>query len=136
MKVTRAQVFARGLTHRCPNCGARSLFRRGTLFHVNRACPSCGLPIERDEGGFLGAMSLNYGVTVVGVLVPILLLYLAGVIAGRTAVVAAASAAVVVPVLLYRPSRSWWLMNYYLLLPHHLPANRVAPRRGSDDENT
>lgn len=91
--------------------------------------------IERDEGGFLGSLSLNYGVTIVLYLVPVLLLYLFGILSGVVASVAAGIGAIVVPVLLYRPSRSWWLMNYYLVLPHHLPANQrqLAP---DEDENT
>ena len=54
MKVTRLQIVARGLSNRCPNCGGRTLFREGTLFQVNAACPRCGLKIERDDGFFLG----------------------------------------------------------------------------------
>ena len=26
------------------------------------ACPRCGLPLGQEEGAFLGAMALNYGV--------------------------------------------------------------------------
>ena len=125
MQVTRAQIVARGMTLSCPNCGARSLFRDDQLFVLNRECPECGLRLERDEGGFLGAMSLNYGVTVVGFLVPVLVLYLTEVLSGRTASIVAGVGAVAVPLVLYRFSRSWWLMNYYLVLPHHLPANRI-----------
>ena len=65
MKITRVQIAARGLANRCPNCGGRTLFKAGTFFEVNKACPVCGLKIERDEGFFLGSMSLNYGVTLV-----------------------------------------------------------------------
>ena len=125
----------RGLQCRCPNCGGKTLFRKDKVLHVNAACPNCGMPIERDEGGFLGSLSLNYGVTLVFYLVPLLLLYLFGVLSGMVASIAAGIGAVVVPVLLYRPSRSWWLMNYYLVLPHHLPANQrdLAP---DEDANT
>ncbi len=135
MKVTKGQIVARGLTNCCPNCGARTLFKPDRWFELNAKCVRCDLPIERDEGSFLGAMSLNYGVTVVVFLVPILLLYLADVIAGVAASVSALIAAALVPVLLYRSSRSWWLMNYYLFLPHHLPANQreLAP---DEDANT
>lgn len=118
------QIVARGLTHRCPNCGGRTLFRAGTLFQVNAACPACGLPIERDEGFFLGSMSLNYGFTVVCFLVPVLLLYIRHRLGGVAAGVLAGAGALLVPALFYRSSRSWWLMNYYLVLPQHLPANR------------
>lgn len=135
MKVTRGQIIARGLTNRCPNCGERTLFKPGTLFQVNTECSHCGLKIERDEGGFLGAMSLNYGVTLIFFLLPVMLLRYFGVIGTTTAIVLAALGALGFPALFYRSSRSWWLMNYYLVLPQHLPANQRAIR-ADEDRNT
>lgn len=134
LKVTRGQIVARGLTNRCPNCGGRTLFKPGTLFEVNRACPACGLPIERDkdEGFYLGSLSLNYGVTLVCFLLPVALLAYKHVIGTTTAVVVALIGAVLFPALFYRSSRSWWLMNYYIVLPHHLPANGGAAKAGED----
>lgn len=135
MKVTRIQIVARGLTHCCPNCGSRTLFKQRTLFQMNKTCPVCGFVFERDndEGFFLGSLSLNYGVTLVCFLVPILLLAYHDAISVTTASVLAGVGAVLVPALLYRPSRSWWFMNYYLLFPHHLPANGGKGRMGEDD---
>ena len=133
MKVTRVQIVARGLTNRCPNCGGRTIFKAGTLFEVNKACPQCGLRIERDEGFFLGSLSLNYGVTLVGFLTPVLVLAYYKVIGTTTAIVLAGVGAILVPALLYRPSRSWWLMNYYLFLPQHLPANKPESGPGQDE---
>jgi DNA-directed RNA polymerase subunit RPC12/RpoP len=133
MKVTKGQILARGVTHRCPNCGARKLFKEGTLFELNSACPDCGLKIERDEGFFLGSMSLNYGVTLLGFLLPVLILYLAGIVSGLTAAVLAGAGAILFPMLFYRSSRSWWLMSYYFFLPHHLPANRGEIASGQDE---
>jgi uncharacterized protein (DUF983 family) len=135
MNVTRGQIVVRGLTNRCPNCGGRTLFKEGRLFEINDACPRCGLRIERDEGFFLGSMSLNYGVTIVCFLVPVLLLYLAGALSGTTAAVLAGIGAVVVPILFYRSSRSWWLMNYYVFLPQHLPANKGGTPPGEDENS-
>lgn len=134
MEVTRGQIIARGLTNRCPNCGMRTLFKEGTLFDLNKTCPRCGLVLERDEGFFLGSMSLNYGVTIVCFLVPVLLLYLGDSISGKLAAVLAAVGAIVFPAFFYRSSRSWWLMNYYIFLPQHLPANKGIIPPG-DDEN-
>lgn len=92
--------------------------------------------MERDEGSFLGAMSLNYGVTILGFLLPVLLLYLFHQISGATAAVLAGLGAVLFPAVFYRSSRSWWLMNYYLVLPHHLPVNRGREAGRNEDENT
>lgn len=125
MHVTRVQIVTRGLTHRCPNCGGRTLFKAGTLFEINRSCAQCGFQFERsnDEGFFLGSMSLNYGVTIVGFLLPVMLLAYGGVIGTTAAIVTAGVGALLFPAVFYRSSRSWWLMNYYLFFPHHLPAN-------------
>ena len=135
MKVTRVQIIQRGLSNRCPNCGGRTLFRTGTLFETNQECPSCGLKIERDEGFFLGSLSLNYGVTLVVFLLPVMLLAFAGVISSTTAIILAGVGAIGFPMLFYRSSRSWWLMAYYYFLPHHLPANQ-RPIADDEDENT
>ncbi len=135
LHVTRGMIAARGLTNCCPNCGARSLFAPGRPFTFNSECPSCGLRLERDKGGFLGAISLNYGVTICLFLVPVLVAYLLGWCSGRTAAVVAGFGALFFPVLFYRSSRSWWLMNYYLVLPGHLPANQ-RPVGPAEDANT
>lgn len=135
MTVTRPQIVARGLSNCCPNCGSRTLFREGSWFELNRECPRCGLRLERDEGFFLGSMSLNYGVTILVFLVPVLLVYLAGWLSGLWASILAGVGAVGIPILFYRSSRSWWLMSYYLFLPHHLPVNQGQLPPGQD-ENT
>ncbi len=133
MQVTRGQIIARGLRNCCPNCGGRTLFQEGRLFDIADSCRACGLKIEKDDGFFLGAMSLNYGVVVFGYLAPVALLWYAGVLGNRTAVVLALAGAVVLPIVLYRSSRSWQLMSYYFFLPQHLPANRR--QLGAGDEN-
>ena len=135
MKVSRVLIVTRGLTNCCTNCGARTLFVPGSLFKVNRECSSCGFVIERanDEGFYLGSASLNFGMTIVLYLVPVMLLAFYHVIGATLAMVLAGVGAVGFPVLFYRSSRSWRLMNYYLLFPHHLPANGGKGREGEDD---
>jgi hypothetical protein len=135
VNVTRAQIVVRGLTNRCPNCGARTLFKQGTLFQVNRECPNCQFVIERgnDEGFYLGSLSLNYGFTLIAFLTPLALLWYFKVLPPKVAAVLAGVGALLVPALFYRSSRSWWLMNYYFFFPHHLPANGGKGRAGEDD---
>ncbi len=125
MTVTRVQIISRGLSNRCPNCGGRTLFQAGKIFTVNKRCAACDFTIERDndEGFYLGSASLNYGMTIVLYLVPVMLLWFYGEIGGTTAGVLAGIGAIGFPILFYRSSRSWWLMNYYLVFPQHLPAN-------------
>ena len=91
------------------------------------------MKIVKDDGFFLGAMSLNYGVTLVCFLAPIGLLWYKGVLGITATTVLALTVSLVVPILLYRSSRSWQLMLYYFFLPQHLPANRRA--LGAEDEN-
>ena len=135
MKVTRIQTVSRGLANRCPNCGGRTLFREGTMFDLNKECPQCGLKIERDEGFFLGSLSLNYGVTLIGFMTPVMLLAYFDVIGTTTAIILAGVGAILFPALFYRSSRSWWLMCYYFFLPQHLPSNQRAIA-DDEDENT
>ena len=78
-------------------------------------------------------MSLNYGITIFVFLMPVLLLYLAGILSGTVAAVIAGIGAIGFPILFYRASRSWWLMSYYFFLPQHLPANRIDLVIGEDD---
>ena len=134
MNVTQNQIIQRGLTNRCPNCGGKTLFRPGKPFELNRECPQCGLKLEREEGFFLGAMALNYGVTCFVFLLPTVLLWYFGVLGDTAAIVVALVGAALVPVLLYRSSRSWQMMLYYFFLPQHLPANR-RELSGHEDEN-
>ncbi|HEY4301296.1 MAG TPA: DUF983 domain-containing protein [Candidatus Didemnitutus sp.] len=133
MSVSHGQIIQRGLTNCCPNCGGKTLFRTGSPFTLNNECPNCGLKFEKDEGFFLGAMSLNYGITLVVFLAPIAIAWYKGTLGRTSAAVLALIAAVVVPVAFYRSSRSWQLMLYYSFLPQHLPANRR--KLVNEDEN-
>lgn len=134
MRVTQGQIIQRGLTNRCPNCGGKTLFREDKLFELNKTCSSCGLKLEKEEGFFLGAMALNYGITCIVFLAPIATLWYKGVLGDTIAAVAGLGAALLVPVLLYRSTRSWQMALYYFFLPQHLPANR-RELAGGEDEN-
>lgn len=51
-------ALLRGLRKRCPRCGERDTF--AGWFRMRSACPRCDLRFAKEEGGFLGAMTLNY----------------------------------------------------------------------------
>lgn len=67
-------VIWRGLTKRCPSCGAGRLF--GSWFKLNPACHRCGMDFDREPGWWIGAIIMNtagaellFGVYFVGGLV-------------------------------------------------------------------
>jgi len=54
----------RGIFHAlCPRCRVGKIFRRSIwLFPgMHARCPACGLKFEREDGYFLGAMYIGYG---------------------------------------------------------------------------
>src|ERR687887_1288536 len=58
-----------GILHQlCPRCGVGRIFR-GSLLRgfprMNERCPVCDLKFAREEGYFLGAMYISYGISVV-----------------------------------------------------------------------
>jgi len=122
MAVTKAQILARGFSHRCPNCGEPTLFPPKSL-RIRRRCPVCGTGFDRGEGFFLGPWVLNYGVSVFGFVLPAIILAVSEVVPWSVAIVLAAAGCLVLPALLYRSTWSWWLMLYFYFLPEALPAN-------------
>ncbi|MGZ5353264.1 MAG: DUF983 domain-containing protein [Actinomycetota bacterium] len=108
-------VFARGAMRQCPRCGGGRLF--GTPFRIEQRCPRCGLRLEREEGGFLGAMTVNYAVTAVvwlAVLIAWLVVDLPDVhVAALT--IASIAVAVVVPLLFWPTSKTIWAAVDYLV---------------------
>ena len=69
----RADVSAmRGILQQlCPRCRAGKIFRKSVwLFPgMYERCPVCGLKFAREDGYFLGAMYISYGLGVVTIAV-------------------------------------------------------------------
>lgn len=109
-------TLVRGLRKRCPRCGDADTFL--SWFRMRTACPTCSWRFEKEEGGYLGAMVVNYLVAVglwvvvlvVGLVltvpdVPVLLLTLVSV-----------AVLVVVPLAFYPRSKTVWAAIEYLTL--------------------
>jgi uncharacterized protein (DUF983 family) len=109
------RALARGATRRCGRCGGGRLFRG--WFRIERRCPRCGLRLEREEGGFLGAMTINYAVTAVVWLVVVvawLVVDLPDVhVAALT--ITSIAVAVLVPLAFWPFSKSIWAAVDYLV---------------------
>lgn len=61
-EVSSIRAIALGFRKRCPRCGERDTFV--AWFQTRAACPRCDLRFAKEEGGFLGAMTLNYVVAI------------------------------------------------------------------------
>jgi uncharacterized protein (DUF983 family) len=118
------KAFVRGATKHCPRCGAGSLF--SSWFTIREKCPRCGLRLEREEGGFLGAITLNYIATAVAwvaLLVIWLIVDLPDLhVAALT--IASIAVAVFVPLLFWPFSKTIWAAVDYLIY-------RTSPDYGS-----
>ena len=60
---SRAAVLGRGLRGACPHCGGRGVFRSVT--ELREACPGCGLSFVREEGYWVGAMTVIMAIVLV-----------------------------------------------------------------------
>jgi uncharacterized protein (DUF983 family) len=60
--MTFGTAVARALRLRCPRCGTGRIFR--SWLAVHRTCPDCALGLEPEPGYYLGAIYLNYGLTI------------------------------------------------------------------------
>ena len=65
------QILSRAVRWRCPNCGLGVLFRG--VFRMLPHCPVCGLSYFPEQGYYIGAMIINYGITTAVVVVLFLL---------------------------------------------------------------
>jgi uncharacterized protein (DUF983 family) len=110
-----ALVLGRALRLRCPRCGEGELFTG--WFAMPARCAFCGTTFEREQGYFVGAIYVNYAVTVIIAVTGYLVLW------GRTDISTAAQLAlwmpfvIVFPLWFFRYSRSLWLALAYLFDP-------------------
>ena len=117
---TGGQRFRRGLTGRCPRCGAGGI--AAGFFDLADRCPSCGWTFEREEGFWVGAMVVLFAAIealfaaflLVGILatwpdVPWTVLLIAGLVLNGT-----------VPFLLYRWSKTTWMGLHSAFVPAEL----------------
>jgi uncharacterized protein (DUF983 family) len=114
-QISGVTVLWRGLRRRCPRCGGRGLF--ASRFRIRDFCPTCGLALEREEGGFLGAMTLNYVVAALAflaVMVAWLLVDLPDVhVAALT--VTCGALVIVVPLAFFRSAKTLWAAVDFLV---------------------
>ena len=119
--VSHSDLITRGFNCTCPNCGRAPLFM--TFFHLHQNCPVCNFKLLREPGFFLAATAILQGLVIFFVMLPMMLLWVMGILPGNVAMISGVGLSVLFPLVFFRHSRSLWLMLYYMNLPHELPAN-------------
>jgi uncharacterized protein (DUF983 family) len=109
------RLLGRGWRLCCPRCGARTLFR--TWLSMHRECAVCGLCFEREQGFFLGAMYINYGLTVAVALAGYFTLEAWTNISLAQQLMLWGSVSLLCPLLLFRRARGVWLGFDYIFNP-------------------
>jgi uncharacterized protein (DUF983 family) len=100
----RLTALGRGLTLRCPCCGAGRLFRG--WFRMHDRCAVCGASFAREPGFYLGSIYINYGVTVIVTGALYAMLVGGAGVSPEAALAACLVVAVVLPVVFFRHARS------------------------------
>ena len=125
------RVVLRGLARRCPRCGERRIFER--RFTLKTRCPTCDLRFEKEEGGFLGAMALNYTVAVLFwlIVMAVGIALTVPVVPVAPLLVASIGVLTVVPIWFYPRSKALWAAIEFLVergQPDYRPPVRRDPR--------
>jgi uncharacterized protein (DUF983 family) len=100
----------RGMTRRCARCGGGHLYTG--WFQLVKRCPRCGYLFDREEGFFLGAFVINFGVTelLLGVVLAVMIGLEASSGGAPLGIIIAAAAVVTVtvPIVFYPFSKTIW----------------------------
>jgi uncharacterized protein (DUF983 family) len=108
-------MLGNGLRLRCPRCGIGSLYAKP--FRMCSNCAQCGLKFEREQGYFVGAIYVNYAVTVLIAMPGFLILdLLTGMPINRQLSIWIPFA-IIFPILFFHHSRSLWLAIDHWLNP-------------------
>src|SRR5918912_3092140 len=109
------QLLSRAIRLRCPRCGAAGVF--AGLFAMRPQCLSCKLQFEREQGYFLGAIYINYAVTVTAMLAGFFGLESIARLSLAHQIILWCGFGAVFPLLFFRYSKSLWLCIDYLFNP-------------------
>lgn len=123
MNLARAKTMAsRGVRLRCPRCGEGALYERP--FRMEVACRACTLPFEREHGYFVGAIYINYLLTIAVALGVFLALEIWTDTSFRVRLAVAVVLAGSLPILFHHHSKSFWLAMDHFISPETKPPLR------------
>lgn len=108
------------LVGKCPKCGKGPIMN--SWFKAADKCEICGLCFKQEEeGAFLGAMILNYGIIVFGCLPILLFFWKSSGSSVHALLYLFAAAAVILPFIFYPLSWKLWIWIYTRFLSDNTP---------------
>lgn len=123
-----ATTLMRGVRKRCPRCGEHDTFV--SWFAMRTSCPRCEWRFEKEAGGYLGAMALNY-VVAIGAWIAVLVVGLVLTVPEVPVLpltIASVGVLVLVPLAFFPRSKTTWAAVEYLVLrsdpDYHSPVHR------------
>ena len=116
------QVLIEGLRLKCPRCGEGQMF--SGMFKMRSECSHCRFRFEREAGYFVGAMYINYGVTVLIAFASYFALDYFTPISFLQNLILWGTFSALFPVFFFRYSRSLWLSFDYIFNPSEPPDSR------------
>lgn len=124
-------MLLRGFRKRCPRCGDRRIFR--SWLSLAERCPTCDLRFEREQGGFLGAMTINFIVAVAVWLTTfvIVLVFTVPDVPVTPLLIMSVVVMTVVPLWFYPRSKTFWAATEFLVArsdPEYRSPVRRDPR--------
>lgn len=114
-KQDKRQILVTGLRLRCPRCGEGQMF--SSMFKMRSGCGICHFRFEREVGYFVGAMYINYGMTIFIAFASYFALDYFTSIPFLLNFILWAGFSVLFPIFFFRYSRSLWLSLDYILNP-------------------
>ncbi len=105
----RGRLLVRGATRRCPRCGERRVF--DGYFALKDACPNCGLDLVREEGYYVGAMTVNIiAAELLAIfIIAVVVIWTLPDIPVNSLIIAGVAVSILFPVLFYPVTKTLWL---------------------------
>ena len=116
------RALGRAMRLRCPRCGRTQLFTG--WFTMHERCAVCGLVYEREQGYFVGAIYVNYAVTVAIAVGTVLVLDWTIGLTLRAQLALGIALVTLVPLVFFRYARSLWLGVDHLVTQLERPPRR------------
>ncbi len=113
----RMQIIWRCVFNRCPNCNHGGI---SSPLRFPKSCPNCGFVLDRENGFLLTALPAAYFAYALFFLVPLLVLFLQGMLSFQWTMWLGIIGSLTVPAVIFNYCKMLGVALYYFFLPREL----------------